>query len=157
MVSSSEPRRTRTEPTSLARRGGGFVRIMSSLCAFLGISSLTGCSQIHNQRLEDCHKLAQSVQADNSRLKDVALKLRTENQDLSQRSIDDAKKIKTLADNNERLSRSVVAYQEERERMAAQVQAITREARTVGLDPSDTVRKAESDDDRPRSASRSNP
>ena len=90
-------------------------------------------------------------------MKDVALKLRTENQDLTQRSIDDARKIKTLADNNERLSRSVVAYQDERERMAAQVQAITREARTVGLDPDDSVREAESAKDRPRAALRSNP
>ncbi len=147
-----------SEPVSHSKMGNRLVlRFPYLLGVVVLFSQVGGCAEIPTQRVADCHKLAQSLQADNSRLKDVALKLRTENQDLTQRSIDDGKKIKTLADNNDRLSRSVVAYQTERERMAAQVQAITREARTVGLDPDDSIRKAESDQDRPRSASRVNP
>lgn len=145
------------EPISLHPPGRGLTSFLLAILA-LGLGCLlTGCAEFSNQRANDCHKLAQSLQADNSRLKDVALKLRTENQDLTQRSIDDGRKVKTLADSNERLSRSVVAYQDERERMAKQVQAITREARSVGFDPDDAVRKAESDQDTPRSASRTDP
>lgn len=143
-------------PAKTSNEPGTKPTLVLGLASFL-LLGCTGCSSVSNQRLADCQKLAQSVQADNSRLKDVALKLRTENQDLTQRSIDDAKKIKTLADNNERLSRSVSAYQDERERMARQLDNITRQARVVGFDPDDGVRRAENDEDTPRSALRTDP
>ena len=149
--------RSLREPISRQLLGHGLTSFRLPILVVSLSFLVPGCADIPNQRVADCHKLAQSLQTDNSRLKDVALRLRTENQDLTQRSIDDGKKLKTLADGNDRLSRSVVAYQDERERMAKQVQAITHEARSVGFDPDDTVRKAETNQDAPRSASRTDP
>jgi chemotaxis protein MotB len=76
-----------------------------------------GCSLVPQSRLEDCHMRCQTLQAEVSRLKDEALGLRGENRDLSQRALDDARHIRTLEQANERLERSVTAYQSERDKL----------------------------------------
>jgi chemotaxis protein MotB len=78
-----------------------------------------GCTMVPGSRLEECHKEAQSLRAESAQLKDLTLKLRAHNQDLAQRGLDDARRIKEMADSTERLERSVQAYQAERDEMAA--------------------------------------
>ncbi len=78
---------------------------------------LTGCV-VPKSSLDECHKLSQTLQARNSQLKDSVVSLRSQNQDLVERAGDDARQIQIQAEAIERLERSVVAYQKEREQLA---------------------------------------
>ena len=83
-----------------------------------------GCSFVPTSRLDDCHKLSQTLQTENSRLKDLALKYRSQNRDLTQRAVDDADRLRKQDEAIARLERSVQAYQDEREQMAAALERI---------------------------------
>jgi outer membrane protein OmpA-like peptidoglycan-associated protein len=106
------------------------------------LAALTsGCGLVPKARLEECHKQCQSLQAETNQLKDVALKLRAHNQDLAQRAVDDARRLQALDEVNDRLERSVHAYQTERdelsaafERFKAQLQASADPVPTAMLD-----------------------
>ena len=75
-------------------------------------------------RLDDCHKLSQTLQTENSRLKDLALKYRSQNRDLTQRAVDDADRLRKQDEAIARLEQSVQAYQDEREQMASALERI---------------------------------
>jgi outer membrane protein OmpA-like peptidoglycan-associated protein len=92
-----------------------------SLWAMMGIGAVlcAGCTSGPRARLRDCERISQTVRSENAQLKDVALKLRTHNQDLAQRTVDDGRRIQALDKANHRLEQSVLAYQEERDRLAA--------------------------------------
>lgn len=83
-----------------------------------------GCSLVPTSRLDDCHKLSQTLQTENSRLKDLALKHRSQNRDLTQRAVDDADRLRKQDEAIARLEQSVQAYQDEREQMAAAFERI---------------------------------
>ena len=86
--------------------------------------SSAGCSFVPTSRLDDCHKLSQTVQSENSRLKDLALKYRSQNRDLTQRAVDDADRLRKQDEAIARLEQSVQAYQDEREQMATALERI---------------------------------
>ena len=90
--------------------------------AFLGLTApwaLAGCALVPRSQLDECHRLARSQEVENARLKDSVLTLRGENRDLSRRAIDDAQRLAALEEANQALERSVVAYQQDRDRLAA--------------------------------------
>lgn len=90
--------------------------------AILGLTapwSLTGCAFVPKSQLEECHRVSRSLEVETARLKDSVLTLRGENRDLSQRAIDDAQRIASLEEANKGLEKSVVAYQQDRDRIAA--------------------------------------
>jgi hypothetical protein len=74
---------------------------------------------VPRSRLTDCHTQSQGLRVENTQLKDGALKLRTHNQDLAQRAQDDARRLTELEQANRRLEQSVLAYQEDRDRLVA--------------------------------------
>jgi chemotaxis protein MotB len=84
------------------------------VCAACGFS---GCALAPKSRLDDCHKQCQNLQAETAQLKDTNLKLRADAQDLAQRSVEDARRIKELDETNQRLERSVLGYQQERDEL----------------------------------------
>jgi outer membrane protein OmpA-like peptidoglycan-associated protein len=86
-----------------------------------------GCALVSKERLDDCHKQCQNLQLETSQLKDVVLKLRATNQDLAHRNLQDSKQLKTLDEDNQQLERSVLAYQEDRDRLAAQFEQFKRQ------------------------------
>lgn len=89
------------------------------LAAWLSLTALSGgCGLVPKERLEECHRLTQSLQAETAQLKDQTLTLRAHNQDLAQRAIDDARRIRELDEANQRLERSVLAYQAERDKLS---------------------------------------
>ena len=55
---------------------------------------LAGCSLVPKSRLDECHRLSQTLQAENARLKDTTVSLRSQNQDLTQRAVDDARRLR---------------------------------------------------------------
>ena len=83
-----------------------------------------GCSFVPTSRLDDCHKLSQTLQTENSRFKDLALKYRSQNRDLTQRAVDDADRLRKQDEAIARLEQNVQAYQDEREQMAAALERI---------------------------------
>jgi cell division protein FtsB len=92
------------------------------------VASGAGCGMVPKQRLDDSQKLITSLRTENSQLKDASLSLRTQNQDLSQRAVEDARKISALDEAKSRLERSVQAYIDEREDLNTAFQQFKREA-----------------------------
>ena len=88
-------------------------------CILAASTTLAGCSFVPKSRLDECHIQSQGMRTENAQLKDVTLDLRSHNQDLTQRSLDDAHRVEELEAANRRLVQSVLAYQEEREQMIA--------------------------------------
>ncbi len=76
-----------------------------------------GCRMAPQQDLEECHRLSQTLRSENAGLKDQMLALRSQNQDLSERAVDDARRLALLEASNQRLETSVQAYQDERSRL----------------------------------------
>jgi hypothetical protein len=72
---------------------------------------------VSREQMEECHRLSQTLRTENAQLKDQVLALRSQNQDLSERSVDDVRRIAQLEDVNQRLETSVEAYQDERGRL----------------------------------------
>ncbi len=76
-----------------------------------------GCAFVPKSRFDEAQKLVQSLRSENTQLKDSALTLKVQNQDLAQRAVDDDKAIRALESANNQYERSIQAYQEEREEL----------------------------------------
>jgi hypothetical protein len=77
----------------------------------------SGCRMAPRQEVDDCHRLSQTLRSENAALKDQMLALRSQNQDFSERAVDDARRLAQLETSNQRLETSVQAYQDERTRL----------------------------------------
>jgi chemotaxis protein MotB len=114
--------------TAAGKRLGAFLML---LCVAAG----PGCGLVPKSRLDECHRLSQTLRADNNRLRDVALDLRAQNQDLNQRAVDDARRIALQEEALERLEKSVQGYQSEREQIAREFEVLERQVRrTAGAE-----------------------
>lgn len=69
------------------------------------------------EQVDECHRLNQTLRSENAQLKDQLLALRSQNQDYSERAVDDARRLEALEQANLRLETSVQAYQDERTRL----------------------------------------
>jgi cell division protein FtsB len=103
-----------------------FLSVLSLAC--LSCLTLTGCGLVPKQRLDDSQKVIDGLRAENAQLKDAALGLRTQNQDLNQRALDDARRIAALEEARGQLEKSVQAYIDEREALNDAFQQFKREA-----------------------------
>jgi len=90
-----------------------------------------GCAFVPKSRLDDAHKLVQSLRSENVQLKDSALTLKVQNQDLAQRAVDDAHAILALEAANEQYAQSIQGYQEEREQLQAAFQEMKDQVRSA--------------------------
>jgi len=117
------------------RRGRGLAaaRRLKRLGVTAGVGlcglALAGCNVVPSTRLEDCRRLSQTLQTENARLKDSTVSLRTQNQDLNQRALDEARRLRLQEEEIERLSQSVTAYQAERDQFAAAYERLKGEVR----------------------------
>jgi chemotaxis protein MotB len=107
------------EPTWIRRFAPTFV----VGCALAG----SGCAVVPKSQLDECHQVSQTLQADNSRLKDTILSLRSKNEDLTQREVDDAKRLEVQDREIQRLTADIGSFQEEREQLAAAYQQLKRQ------------------------------
>ncbi|WP_165249217.1 hypothetical protein [Paludisphaera soli] len=81
-------------------------------CAMAG----PGCSQFSSrQRIEESRRYIQALRSENDQLKDQVLAYRNQNQDFSERAVDDARRLAVQADVIDDQKRSIHAYQAERE------------------------------------------
>jgi chemotaxis protein MotB len=110
-------------------------RSRRSAAALAGaLATVAGCSFVPKAKLDECHRVTQALRAENGQLKDRALDLRAQNHDLSQRAVDDARRISAQQEAVERLEKSVLAYQSEREKLADAVEVLKRQVR-LSADP----------------------
>ncbi|WZO95727.1 hypothetical protein EP7_002695 [Isosphaeraceae bacterium EP7] len=110
-------------------------RIRPALAVALALvtAAMPGCGMVPRTRLADCAKLSQSLQADNSQLKDQVVKLRAENQEFAQRAVDDSGQIRRLSAENNRMERSIAAYQDDRERLNTAFQDVKEKVHQAAL------------------------
>jgi chemotaxis protein MotB len=119
------------------RSPAALVRHLPALTLALG---LAGCSMVPKSRLDDCAKVAQSLRAENAQLKDATLSLKGENTDLTQRAVDDGRKIAALEEANERFEASVQAYIDEREKLNESFEQVRRIAQASAAPTSHALR-----------------
>lgn len=113
---------------------------------FLLFVGLSGCSSWPGQSGgKDSERLTRVIHAENSRLKDLVVQLRSSNEDMAQRSIDDSTRIARLEDENQAFRTSVAAYQSERERMAKSFQNLQQQVQVALSDRSVVTTSSESD------------
>lgn len=118
------------EPIDATRPGRATHRPLADALVALAVAGcLSGCGLVPRSKLDECHRVSQTLRGENNRLKDVSLELRAENEDLTQRAVDDARRLAAQEDAVGRLERSVVAYQSERDAMAAAFEAVKRQVR----------------------------
>jgi hypothetical protein len=126
--------RTAENLRRLLPAGPGFAL---ALVLALAAACVPGCIVLSNARMGDYRRVTQNLRAENSRLQDMALDLRSQNQDLSQRAVDDARRLAGLEEAVERLERSTTAYQSEREQMAKAFDGLKQQVRTAATSDPD--------------------
>jgi|GEM_PF-6952058 len=103
-------------------------------------AAMPGCSSWPwKSGSRDAERLTRVIHAENARLKDVVVQLRSSNEDMAQRALDDASRLARLEDENERFRSSIAAYQSERERMARSFQTLQEQVRLALGDRSDIL------------------
>jgi hypothetical protein len=80
---------------------------------------LPGCQFGARRQLDECRRLSQTLRSQNDQLKDQMLAYRNQNEDFSERAVDDSRRLDQQAEAIERLERSVQAYQAERDELQA--------------------------------------
>ncbi len=89
---------------------------IAGICLMTGS---VGCGLVPRTRLDDAQKLVQGLRTENAQLKDTNLGLKVQNEDLSQRAVDDGQAIRALETANTQFEKSIEGYQDDRERMRA--------------------------------------
>lgn len=109
----------------------------SARAALLGaLAALwAGCQALPSQRLRECHQRCQVVQAELAQHKDETLRLRTRNQELAQRAVDDERRVRVAEDARAKLEASLLAYQRERDQMREAFDGLQRQIRSAALEP----------------------
>jgi outer membrane protein OmpA-like peptidoglycan-associated protein len=92
-----------------------------------------GCGTLPHSQLAECHKRSQALQAEADQLKNQALGLRDRNRELAQRALEDAHRIHALEQSNSKLERSILAYQEERNRLVEAFEQLQSQIRTAAV------------------------
>jgi chromosome segregation ATPase len=75
-------------------------------------------------RLEESHRLTETLRTENARLKDQVLSLQTQNRDFTDRAVDDLRRLTAREQAIDRMQRSIHSYQDERDRMAEAYQRL---------------------------------
>ena len=106
-------------------------RLAGCLALTLALSLGSGCSFVPKSRLQEAEKLVRTLRTENAQLKDSAVTLKVQNQDLAQRAVDDEKTIRALEEANTRFERSIASYQEEREELQSSFRDLKAQVRTT--------------------------
>jgi hypothetical protein len=108
----------------------------------LAAGILPGCAMVPRDRIEESQRLTQSLRAENARLRDQVLGLQAQNRDLSDRALDDLRRLTARDEAIERLEQSVQGYQDDRDRLA---EAYRRLAVSLGRSTDDSAVESTAD------------
>jgi hypothetical protein len=96
--------------------------LIAATMVLLGIAP--GCTMVPRARLDESQRLAQGLRTENAHLQDRVLSLQAQNRDAADRALDDLRRLTARDEAIERLERSVQAYQDDRDRLAAAYQRL---------------------------------
>ncbi len=95
---------------------------------------VAGCASAPRSALDESRGQTLALRAELVQAKDTAAKLRTQNRDISARAVEDSRRLATLEETNDRLEKSVIAYQHERDEYAAALERINHEVASAASD-----------------------
>jgi outer membrane protein OmpA-like peptidoglycan-associated protein len=96
----------------------------------LAVALAPGCGLAPKSRLDDAAKVTQALRAENSQLRDQALRLKGQNDDLAERSLADSRRVAALEQAVDRLETSTQGYIDEREELVDKFQRFRRLAQS---------------------------
>lgn len=85
-----------------------------------------GCRSVPGDRFDACRRLNETLRMENSRLRDQTVALGAQNQDMSERAVDDARRLRAQERAIAQLEQSVLAYQRERDELEVAVKQLKR-------------------------------
>ncbi|WP_422926783.1 OmpA family protein [Singulisphaera sp. PoT] len=88
-----------------------------------------GCAVVPRSKLDESRRLSRTLQADNARLKNSVTSLKSQYEELAERSDDDAFRLRNQEQEIQKLLASVHAYQEDREQLARGVERLKNQVR----------------------------
>lgn len=113
----------------------GWGRAVAAALALIGaVIGVPGCGFVPRTRLDDATRLVHGLRTENTQLKDSNLKLKVENQELSQRAVDDAQALRGLEMANAQYERSIQGYQEDRDRLRSAFNDLKDQVRAAPVD-----------------------
>jgi len=115
----------------MVKRDPGFRSWILPLGALLFSFMHCGCASVSKSRLDDCKLRLTAVQSENEQLRDAALNIRNQNRDMALRAVEDSRRLRAQDEAIQRLEKSVLAYQEERERMAVTLDQLRTQVKTA--------------------------
>ncbi len=86
-----------------------------SIAALLGLAA--GCAITPRSQIEEGQRLTQTLRDENQKLRDRVLVLENQNRDLSERAVDDAKRLAAQDQAIAQFEHSVQVYQDDRRRL----------------------------------------
>jgi len=93
-------------------------KICSRMMLGVLLFASSGCALLSSGPTEENRRQTAALRAELARSKDEIAKLRTQNRELTSRSMEDSRRLATLETSNDQLQKSVSAYQDERDQMA---------------------------------------
>jgi chemotaxis protein MotB len=100
-----------------------------TLAVVLFWTATAGCSFVPKSRLDECHKLSRGLQTEVAQLRDAETRMRAQYRDLVERSVNDQRRLAVLENHLARQERTIRDYQDDRERLAAELDQILRVVR----------------------------
>jgi outer membrane protein OmpA-like peptidoglycan-associated protein len=94
------------------------------------LAAVPGCSLVPRSRLDDAAKVTRALRTENDQLRDQALRLKGQNDDLAERSLADSRRVAALEQSVDRLETSVQGYIDEREALVDKFQRFRRLAQS---------------------------
>ncbi len=95
------------------------------LALAITLIAVPGCALGFRGPLDESQKLGQTLRSENAQLRDQILALEGQNRDLSERAVDDARRLAAQDDAIKRLEHSVMAYQDERKKLESAYRRLT--------------------------------
>jgi hypothetical protein len=93
------------------------IRSRLPVLAILALGS--GCTMVPRSQVADCQRTAQTLRAENARLKDQLLTWQTQNRDYAERAVDDYRRLAAQEETIARLEESNHAYRNDRDQIEA--------------------------------------
>ena len=100
--------------------------------ALLAGLGLPGCRSVPGEKFDNCRRMNDTLRVENAQLRDQKVALATQNQDLSERAVDDARKLRSQEKAIAQLERSVHAYQAERDELEVALKELRQAASESG-------------------------
>lgn len=113
-----------------------------------GVLTLSGCRLAPRAEVEDCRRLSQTLRSENAQLKDRMLALQAQNRDLSERAVDDSRRLAALEEVNSQLGTSLQVYQDERRKLESAYKDLRASLSNVPLPLSLRIREEDNSEER---------